>query len=182
MNLEHGRINVRRGWDQYEGEIGPKSKNGTRPTIITSRLHELLAAHLHDNGRTGTDLAFGRTPSSPFTPNTINGRARTAWEAARGREDHEGTVPQAERIRPIGLHECRHTAVSQMLDAGIPIERVSKFMGHASITITIDCYDHLLPTGEADAVALLDAYHQRHENQQSAVGLKSTTVRRARSR
>lgn len=72
-------------------------------------------------------------------------------------------IAQSERIRPIGLHECRHTAVSQMLDAGIAIEKVSKFMGHASISITIDRYDHLLPTGEAKAIALLDAYHRRHQ-------------------
>jgi hypothetical protein len=73
-------------------------------------------------------------------------------------------VPQLELahngLRPIGLHECRHTAVSQMLDAGIPIEKVSKFNGHASITTTIDRYGHLLPGGETDAIALLDGYHR----------------------
>lgn len=46
-----------------------------------------------------------------------------------------------------------------MLDAGISIDKVSKMMGHASITITIDRYGHLLPGGEAEAAALLDAYH-----------------------
>jgi hypothetical protein len=39
-----------------------------------------------------------------------------------------------------------------------------KFMGHASITITIDRYGHLLPGGEADAIALLDTYHRRTES------------------
>lgn len=48
-----------------------------------------------------------------------------------------------------------------MLDAGITIDKVSKFMGHASITITIDRYGHLLPGGEAEAAALLDVYHER---------------------
>jgi integrase len=80
---------------------------------------------------------------------------------AREQEDLDNKIPPAERIRPIGLHECRHTAVSQMLDAGISIDKVSKFMGHASIAITVDRYSHLLPGGEADAVALLDAYHER---------------------
>ena len=75
------------------------------------------------------------------------------------------TTPTAERIRPIGLQDCRHTAVSQMLDAGITIDKVSKFIGHASITITIDRYGHLLPGGEADAIALLDAYHQRSKSE-----------------
>ena len=62
---------------------------------------------------------------------------------------------------PIGLQECRHSAVSQMIEAGIPVEKVSKFVGHASITITIDRYAHLLPRGEDEALALLDAYHDR---------------------
>ena len=48
-----------------------------------------------------------------------------------------------------------------MLDAGITIDKVSKFMGHASITVTIDRYGHLLPGGEAEAAALLDEYHAR---------------------
>jgi hypothetical protein len=38
---------------------------------------------------------------------------------------------------------------------------VSKFIGHASITVTIDRYGHLLPGGEAEAAALLDEYHAR---------------------
>lgn len=34
-------------------------------------------------------------------------------------------------------------------------------MGHASITVTIDCYGHPLPGGEAEAAALRDEYHAR---------------------
>jgi integrase len=56
----------------------------------------------------------------------------------------------------IGLHEGRHTAVSHGLEAGIAIEKVSKFIGHTAITVTIDRYGHLLPGGEAEAAALLD--------------------------
>jgi integrase len=164
VDLERRRIDVQRGWDQYEGEIDPKSEKGIRPTIITRPLQRLLATHINDTGREGTDLVFGRTPSKPFQSNSITKRAREAWATAREREDLLTTTPAAERIRPIGLQECRHTAVSQMLDAGITIDKVSKFMGHASITITIDRYGHLLPGGEADAIALLDVYHQRHQD------------------
>lgn len=164
VDLKRRRIHVQRGWDQYEGEIDPKSEKGTRPTIITKPLH-LLTKHIQDTGRVGNDLVFGRTPTKPFQSNSVNKRARNAWATARKREDRQNTTPAAERIRPIGLQECRHTAVSQMLDAGITIDKVSKFIGHASITITIDRYGHLLPGGEADAIALLDAYHQRHEDQ-----------------
>jgi len=71
-----------------------------------------------------------------------------------------------ERIRRIGLHECRHTAVSHMLDAKISIDKVSKFIGHSSIAITIDRYGHLLPGGEEEeAAALLDEYHARRRQE-----------------
>jgi integrase len=161
LGLPLKRIDICRGWDQYEGEIDPKSESGRRKTVIVGLLQELLEAHLARTGRTGSDLVFGRTPTRPFNTNTVNSKARKAWAAARKREDEEDAIPLSERIRPIGLHEARHTAVSQMLDAGITIDKVSKFMGHSSITVTIDRYGHLLPGGEAEAAALLDAYHER---------------------
>jgi integrase len=162
IDLERKRIQIRHGWDQYEGEIDPKSEKGKRTTIIINLLAELLKEHLQRTGRTGADLIFGRTPTLPFDSNTIYNRARKAWNAAREQEDKEDTISIDRRIREIGLHECRHTAVSHMLDAGITIDKVSKFMGHSSITVTIDRYGHLLPGGEAEAAALLDAYHAHH--------------------
>jgi integrase len=163
IDLAHRRINVRRGWDQYEGEITPKTDSSRRPTVIVSRLEELLREHLARTARSGEDLVFGRDWVTPFAVSSVNDRARRAWARARSREDEEGTTSERERIRPIGLHECRHTAVSQMLDAGISIVKVSKMMGHASIRITIDRYGHLLPGGEAQAASLLDAYHENQD-------------------
>jgi integrase len=162
VDLQRCRILVRRGWDEYEGEIDPKSESGIRPAVITEPLRRILAQHLKRTGRKDRDLVFGRTPTRPFNGRTISKRAHDAWAVARQREDQENSRPPAERIRPIGLQECRHSAVSQMLDAGIPIDKVSKFIGHASITITIDRYGHLLPGGETEAQALLDSYHSRY--------------------
>jgi|CZKG01.1.fsa_nt_gi integrase len=159
--LTLSRIEICRGWDQHEGEINPKTEKGNRPTVIIKLLDTLLRRHLERTGRTGKDLVFGRTATQPFNSNTVNNRARKAWKEAREREDEEDVIPERERITAIGLHECRHTAVSHMLDAGLTIDKVSKFMGHSSITVTIDRYGHLLPGGEAEAAALLDTYHER---------------------
>lgn len=161
IDLAMKRIRIEKGWDQYEGEIDPKTEKGKRPTVIIGLLEELLRDHLDRTGRSGRDLVFGRDADTPFNTNTVNARARRAWKAARCREDEEGVIPEGKRIRAIGLHECRHSAVSHMLDAGITIDKVSKFMGHSSITVTIDRYGHLLPGGEAEAATLLDAYHDR---------------------
>jgi hypothetical protein len=91
-------IAIRHGWDQYAGEIEPKSEKGKRTTVIIKLLYELLVGHLQRTGRTGTDLVFGRTATSPFNINTIHSCARRAWEAARQREDEEGVAGRAAAV------------------------------------------------------------------------------------
>lgn len=43
-----------------------------------------------------------------------------------------------------------------MIAAGINTKALSTYMGHASITITLDRYGHLLPGNEQQAANLLD--------------------------
>jgi integrase len=59
-------------------------------------------------------------------------------------------------LQPLTLHECRHTYAAYMIAAGINTKALSTYMGHASITITLDRYDHLLPGNEHQAATLLD--------------------------
>jgi len=47
------------------------------------------------------------------------------------------------------MHECRHIFASLMIAAGVNLKALQTFMGHASITITLDRYGHLLPGSEA---------------------------------
>ena len=45
-----------------------------------------------------------------------------------------------------------------MIAAGVNAKALATFMGHASITITLDRYGHLFPGSEDEAAGLLDAY------------------------
>jgi hypothetical protein len=45
-----------------------------------------------------------------------------------------------------------------MIAAGVNAKSFQEFMGHASITITLDRYGHLMPGSEAEAASLLDIY------------------------
>jgi Phage integrase family len=56
------------------------------------------------------------------------------------------------------MQECRHTFASLMIAAGVSAKALSIFMGHSSITITMDRYGHLMPGSEDEAAGLLDAY------------------------
>ena len=48
-----------------------------------------------------------------------------------------------------------------MIAAGVNAKALSTYMGHATITITLDRYWHLMPGNEAEAAGLLDAYLAR---------------------
>ena len=64
-------------------------------------------------------------------------------------------------LEPITLHECRHTFASLMISAGVNAKALSTYLGHSSITITLDRYGHLMPGNEGEAATLLDAYLAR---------------------
>lgn len=49
------------------------------------------------------------------------------------------------KLRRIRLHDLRHTAASLMLADGVPVKVVSEILGHASPTITLSIYAHVLP-------------------------------------
>lgn len=145
VDLSAGTIHVQRGWDPVEGEIAPKSANGERAVPIFEPLRRQLIAHgLRTGRREGLVFGGGR---GPFDPVCATNRARKAW--ARASLEH------------VGFHSGRHIAASLMLDAGIPLTEVSRFLGHSSITITVDRYGHLIEGAEIRAAATFDDYLRR---------------------
>jgi len=147
IDLAVGVIRVERSFDPHAQKfISPKSRAGMRKVPIASALREQLIAHKLRSGRSG-GLVFPTSAGTPFDSWAIKGRADKAWNAAG--------------LRPIGLHESRHTFASLMIAAGVNAKALSTYMGHASITITLDRYGHLMPGNENDAAGLLDAYLSR---------------------
>jgi integrase len=55
-------------------------------------------------------------------------------------------------VKPIKFHGLRHTHITHLLKAGVPVHVVSARAGHARASITLDAYSHLLG-GEDDAAA-----------------------------
>ena len=144
LDLAAGVIRVERGYDAVEGEIGLKSGAGRRKVPIPAVLRDYLSEHLARSGRVGSDRCFGSTAESPFDGQKLQARADKAWREAG-----------LERITP---HECRHTFASLMIAAGVNAKALQVFMGHSSITTTLDTYGHLMPGSEDEAASLLNAY------------------------
>lgn len=146
-------IHVERAWDPRAGFIQPKSRAGIRRVPITQVLRHHLLNHRLQQGTGGTGWVFPNTHhTAPFNPSTINDRAGVSWKTAG--------------LAKIGLHECRHTYASFMIAAGVNTKALSTYMGHTSITITLDRYGHLLPGNEHHAAELLNTWlthHTEHE-------------------
>jgi integrase len=54
------------------------------------------------------------------------------------------------------FHDLRHTFASTALAKGVPISEVSRWLGHRSITTTVDLYGHLVPEASKRARDALD--------------------------
>ena len=50
---------------------------------------------------------------------------------------------KAHNLRPIRLHDLRHTAATLLLSNGSEMQDVKQYLGHSTISITIDLYAHL---------------------------------------
>lgn len=168
VDLANGVIRVEHGWDPVEGEIKLKSHAGRRKVPISAVLRDFLIDHMDRSEGKGANLIFGRAEREPFTSNRVQGRADDAWKAAN---DRERELAEKERREPVLLeritpHACRHTFASMMIAAGVNAKALSTFMGHATISITLDRYGHLMPGSEAEAADLLDTYLAAQQKRQ----------------
>jgi integrase len=158
VDLAKGLISVERSWDQKQGLVEPKSAAGRRRVPIAAVLRDYLVRHRLNNPN--AHRVFGRrTDDTPFSPSTIAQRAERAWEG--------------QGLRPVTLHECRHTFATLMIAAGVNAKALQTFMGHSSITVTLDRYGHLFPGSEQQAADLLDAYLADSANKARAAEIEA---------
>jgi integrase/recombinase XerD len=117
-----------------DNDNGARTKSRRSRSIpVSAELIRLYADYLHGEYRDlDSDYVF------------VN-----LWGGTRG---HPLTYPSVYDLvrrlrRRIGIdfdpHWYRHTAATRMLRDGVPIEVVSKLLGHADLTTTISVYGHL---------------------------------------
>jgi integrase len=127
--------------------VDVKSDAGRRRVPVASALRLALLEHRVAFGAFDPDGLIFEERGERLDDEEARNRARAIWTEAG--------------FEPIGLHEARHTAASLMIAAGVNVKALSEFMGHSSITTTLDLYGHLLPGSLAESADLLDAYLER---------------------
>ena len=85
-----------------------------------------------------------RTAKKGVDVTNLERRMRSVHRDHRARL--EGIVRAGEKLPEISPHDLRHTYATLALRSKIPVAVVSKTLGHARISITLDIYRHVLPS------------------------------------
>ncbi|WP_243057816.1 tyrosine-type recombinase/integrase [Nocardioides sp. SR21] len=153
VNLDAGTIHVRGTLSRRGGALvrdEPKTKKSRRHFEVSSDVVETLRAVKRRTAR--ERLAAG--PAWEDTGYVFVTEKGTPVDPRNAHRDINRLAGLA-GLPKIGMHTLRHTAATLMLSHGVPISTVSMMLGHASITITVDTYGHLLPQAARQASDVL---------------------------
>jgi integrase len=117
--------------------VAPKTPASVRDVPLVPQLARLLSAHRQRSRfARGADWVFATARGTPYGHRNVSRRALGRAAQLAGLND-DGWP----RLR---FHDLRHTFASHLIiDLGLDIAQVSRILGHARITITLDIYTHL---------------------------------------
>ena len=149
VTLEAGTISIAQTLGRANNGLifqAPKTNSGRRSINIDPETVEVLRSHqgqqllqklllegdYHDN-----DLVFSSPLGEPLNPMALT----RAFQKRATKVD----IPRAK------LHDLRHFHATVMLQQGQSPVLVSKRLGHASVSTTMDIYSHILPGWQQEA-------------------------------
>jgi integrase len=149
VDFNHGRVSVKKsvspGADGRLQVKAVKTKKGRRQL----RLSAFTLAALHDHRK--RMLAEGHA-NAPVFCNTVGGFLRLTDLC---RHSFKPILKRA-GLPDIRLYDLRHTCSTLLLLAGENIKVVSERLGHATVTLTLDVYSHVLDGMQEQAAARME--------------------------
>jgi integrase len=154
VDLKGGTLDVRQSLEQTRrGGLRfkePKTKHGRRRISLPPSVITCLQEHRLRQLEQRMVLGLGKPAANALVFTTPDGQA-----LAPDRVTNAFTRAMADTgLSQVGLHTLRHTHASMLLKAGEDIVTVSRRLGHASPTITLSVYAHLVSTNDGAAAAI----------------------------
>lgn len=148
LDLETGALKVARTVNTATGNIGPpKTKASRRRIDLGVRARAVLEAHkkrMKLEGYSGP-LVFPSSGGSVLSPSNVRIRSLLPIQLA------------AKIDPPVRFHDLRHTAATRMLAIGTHPKIASERLGHSTIAITMDTYQHVSETMQRGLADSMDA-------------------------
>ena len=155
LKWNSGILYIKRQVQRVPGQgwkfIEPKTKAGRRTVRLGEETLQFLReyrerqrAYKEKVGERWQDheLIFPSSVGTPLNPSNLRRVFNRTLDVAG-----------LSRIR---FHDLRHTAASLMLNHGIPVIVVSKILGHAKPSTTMDIYGHLIHEMQGEAVQVME--------------------------
>jgi integrase len=152
MDLEAKSLSVRRTLSAAkEGPIftTPKSPKSRRKVTLTEGAVEVLKRHrqrqLEESKMVGAKwqdngLVFCSVVGTPMSRHNLHNRSFKPLLERAGLPD-------------IRFHDLRHTCATLLFKKGKHPKVVQELLGHATVSITLDTYSHVLPGMDGEAAA-----------------------------
>lgn len=155
VDLDGGMLRVERSLEETKAGLrfkAPKTKQGRRSITIPPSIIAELRAYWKDQQERRLAIGAGKAPAdalvfaawdgSPRSPNALS----KEWKAA-----------MTEAEMKVSLHALRHTHASSLIAAGVDVLTISRRLGHASPSITLDVYGHLFKNIDDRAAQVIEA-------------------------
>lgn len=179
VNLDTGRlhvdralIRVGRGWKLKRPKTAKARRVVALPPVAAEALREwrrkqaeermLLSAEYQDN-----DFVFANPFGKPLHRDNL-GRQNFRRICERAGLGEYGPVPAKPKGQPGPRkkrpfrprhrpYDLRHTCATLLLKKGVNVKIVSELLGHASVTLTLDIYSHVIPGMQEMAATEMEA-------------------------
>jgi integrase len=124
-------------------KTGRSRRIGLTPETVASlvRWREQQDLEAAVSGAETGGLVFTRADGRAYNPEVVT-------HAFRGEVARLG-------LPPLRLHNLRHSHVAALAAAGVSVGEISRRLGHARASTTLDVYGHVLPSQDERAVAAL---------------------------
>jgi integrase len=145
VDLKAGTLQVRRTLSlTRDGHVMEQPKNGKGRSIdLTQSAADALRSHLQRQLKEIEALGDECQDEGLIFPGA-HGQPMRPWTLTRKLQ----RILERVGLPHIRFHDLRHTCATLLLGKGVHPKFVQELLGHATITITLDTYSHVIPAME----------------------------------
>jgi integrase len=159
VDLAHGVVRVERSLEETAAGVrakAPKSKAGRRRIELPRVTADALRIHYRAQSELRLQLGLGRPEEDDYVfPSPAS--EKFAVRSPGALSDAWRDAVFWRKLPKVTFHALRHSHASALIAGGVDILAISRRLGHAQASITLNVYGHLIERSEDAVVAALDA-------------------------
>lgn len=147
IDFSNNEININKSINPKNGKesTDPKTNRSNRKIKMLNIVNKIFQKYKNTN----TEIIFGL---SKIKLTTLQRKCDVNCKKAKINKN-------------IRIHDFRHSFASMCIFNGIPIEIISEYLGHESISTTLNTYAHLYPNSQNKLIWILDKQDQKQDRE-----------------